>query len=135
MQAPPVYTGAEPFGRFPSQNYTHCEAHSIPEWLSGPAPYRAHTRGTSRDKSAADWVERCWRWGYFFFLSVVETKLDSCALSHIAHFLPFLLGPQPQLTLAAALDPLSSAPCNVHLILMILDRILMAVFPEMGEMI
>ncbi|THU94859.1 hypothetical protein K435DRAFT_724260 [Dendrothele bispora CBS 962.96] len=48
-----------------------------------------------------------------------------------AHLLPLLLGPDPSETLAGALDPLSNKACNVHLILMILDRILMTLFPEL----
>jgi hypothetical protein len=50
----------------------------------------------------------------------------------LAHLAPFLLGPASDITLAAALEPLSSAPCNVHLIVLILDRILMGLFPELG---
>ncbi|KAF5368435.1 hypothetical protein D9758_002405 [Tetrapyrgos nigripes] len=50
----------------------------------------------------------------------------------IAHLLPLLLGPDPSATLEAAIDPLSNKACNVHLVLMILDRVLLGVFPELG---
>ncbi|KAK7058770.1 hypothetical protein VNI00_001394 [Paramarasmius palmivorus] len=48
-----------------------------------------------------------------------------------AHLLPLLLGPDPSATLGAALDPLSSVPCNVHLMVLILDRIFITLFPEL----
>ncbi|RDB28457.1 PXA domain protein 1 [Hypsizygus marmoreus] len=46
--------------------------------------------------------------------------------------LPIFLGPSPTQTLEAALDPLSSAPCNVHLVLFLLDSVLLALFPELA---
>jgi len=46
--------------------------------------------------------------------------------------LPLLLGPDPSRTLDAALDPLSSAPCNVHLVLFLLDLALLELFPELA---
>ncbi|KAJ8508092.1 hypothetical protein ONZ45_g9614 [Pleurotus djamor] len=50
----------------------------------------------------------------------------------LAHILPLFLGPTPSNTLSEALDPLSSAACNTHLILVILDRIISALFPELS---
>ncbi|KAG5639358.1 hypothetical protein H0H81_003502 [Sphagnurus paluster] len=49
-----------------------------------------------------------------------------------ARLLPLLLGPDPSHTLDAALDPLSSAPCNVHLVLFLLDLFLLELFPELA---
>ncbi|KAF5377549.1 hypothetical protein D9615_005209 [Tricholomella constricta] len=46
--------------------------------------------------------------------------------------LPLLLGPSPSQTLDAALEPLSSAPCNVHLVLFLLDLVLLELFPELA---
>ncbi|KAG5648148.1 hypothetical protein DXG03_006102 [Asterophora parasitica] len=49
-----------------------------------------------------------------------------------SRLLPLLLGPGPSQTLDAALDPLSSAPCNVHLVLFLLDLVLLELFPELA---
>lgn len=49
-----------------------------------------------------------------------------------ARFLPLVLGPSPTHTLDAALEPLSSAPCNVHLVLFLLDCVLATLFPELA---
>ncbi|KAG5724189.1 hypothetical protein E4T56_gene15290 [Termitomyces sp. T112] len=46
--------------------------------------------------------------------------------------LPLLLGPDPSQTLDAALDPLSSTPCNVHLVLFLLDLVVLELFPELA---
>ncbi|KAG6861224.1 hypothetical protein C0995_002573 [Termitomyces sp. Mi166 len=46
--------------------------------------------------------------------------------------LPLLLGPDPSKTLEAALDPLSSAPCNVHLFLLLFDLVVLELFPELA---
>ncbi|KAH0590474.1 hypothetical protein H2248_000623 [Termitomyces sp. 'cryptogamus'] len=46
--------------------------------------------------------------------------------------LPLLLGPDPSKTLDAALDPLSSTPCNVHLVLFLLDLVVLELFPELA---
>ena len=53
-------------------------------------------------------------------------------LSLTAHLTPLILGPDPSATLGAALDPLTSAPFNVHLIVMVLDRFLVELFPDLG---
>lgn len=45
--------------------------------------------------------------------------------------MPLVLGPDPAETLGRALDPLSSAPCNVHLVLLLLDCVLGTLFPEL----
>uniref|UniRef100_A0A0W0FY59 PXA domain-containing protein n=1 Tax=Moniliophthora roreri TaxID=221103 RepID=A0A0W0FY59_MONRR len=45
--------------------------------------------------------------------------------------LSLLLGPDPSATIGAALDPLSSVPCNRHLMVLILDRIFVTLFPEL----
>ncbi|KAK7064436.1 PXA domain-containing protein [Favolaschia claudopus] len=47
------------------------------------------------------------------------------------HVLPLLLGSDPTQTLAAALDPLSSRECNVHLVILILDCVIGTLFPEL----
>lgn len=49
---------------------------------------------------------------------------------------PLVLGVQPparQQTVRDILDPLSSAECNSHLIMFILDSVLMTLIPEMGN--
>ncbi|TFK40946.1 PXA domain-containing protein [Crucibulum laeve] len=51
--------------------------------------------------------------------------------SSIAYIFPFILGPEPSRTLDAALEPLSSAPCNTHLLIMIFDRLIAGMFPEL----
>ncbi|THH16758.1 hypothetical protein EW146_g3926 [Bondarzewia mesenterica] len=48
---------------------------------------------------------------------------------------PIVLGPTPAVraqTMDALLDPLSSAPCNTHLFVMIFDLVLLTLFPELG---
>ena len=50
-----------------------------------------------------------------------------------AHLLPVLLGPNPSETISAALDPLGDAQCNTRLIVFVLDRILLALFPELVQ--
>ncbi|KAF8912878.1 PXA domain-containing protein [Gymnopilus junonius] len=49
----------------------------------------------------------------------------------IALFLPLILGDNPSYTLGAALDPISNEHCNLHLVVFLLDRILLALFPEL----
>lgn len=49
----------------------------------------------------------------------------------LAHLLPIILGPDPSATLSAALDPLSDAQCNARLVVFILDRLLLTLFPEL----
>ncbi|KAJ7783508.1 PXA domain-containing protein [Mycena maculata] len=50
------------------------------------------------------------------------------------HILPLVLGSDPTETLAAALDPLTSRECNVHLVILLLDCIIGTLFPELlGE--
>ncbi|KAJ7462626.1 PXA domain-containing protein [Mycena galericulata] len=48
-----------------------------------------------------------------------------------AHILPLVLGSDPTETLAAALDPLTSRECNVHLLVLLLDCIIGTLFPEL----
>ncbi|KAK0465361.1 PXA domain-containing protein [Desarmillaria tabescens] len=50
----------------------------------------------------------------------------------LSHLIPILLGSDPSVTLKSAIDPLTSTSCNVHLVMMILDRIVIALFPELG---
>jgi len=45
---------------------------------------------------------------------------------------PLLLGPDPEQTLEDALEPLSNSQCNKHLVVFLLDRILLGLFPELG---
>ncbi|KAJ7835299.1 PXA domain-containing protein [Mycena leptocephala] len=47
------------------------------------------------------------------------------------HVLPLILGSDPSETLAAALDPLTSRECNVHLVMLLLDCIIGTLFPEL----
>ena len=49
---------------------------------------------------------------------------------------PLVLGAQPsapEQTIRDILDPLSSAECNSHLVMFILDSVLMTLIPEMGN--
>lgn len=49
---------------------------------------------------------------------------------------PLVLGAQPsarEQTIRDILDPLSSAECNSHLIMFVLDSVLMTLIPEMGN--
>ncbi|KAJ7042498.1 PXA domain-containing protein [Mycena alexandri] len=48
-----------------------------------------------------------------------------------SHILPLILGSDPSETLAAALDPLTSRECNVHLVMLLLDCIIGTLFPEL----
>ncbi|PPQ67374.1 hypothetical protein CVT25_005953 [Psilocybe cyanescens] len=50
----------------------------------------------------------------------------------VALLLPLLLGPDPSKTLEAALDPLSDLQCNLRLVVFLLDRILVGLFPELS---
>ncbi|KAK0505893.1 PXA domain-containing protein [Armillaria luteobubalina] len=50
----------------------------------------------------------------------------------LSHLIPILLGSDPSVTLKSAIDPLTSTSCNVHLVMMILDRIVIALFPELA---
>jgi len=50
----------------------------------------------------------------------------------IGPLFPILLGPDPSSTLSAALDPLSSAQCNCHIVVFLFDRILIGLFPELA---
>ncbi|KAH7920087.1 hypothetical protein BV22DRAFT_1074544 [Leucogyrophana mollusca] len=43
-----------------------------------------------------------------------------------------ILGPSPTTSLAAVIDPLSEAACNSHLAVLIIDALLLTIFPEMG---
>ncbi|KII93458.1 hypothetical protein PLICRDRAFT_49505 [Plicaturopsis crispa FD-325 SS-3] len=45
---------------------------------------------------------------------------------------PAILGPEPTRTIDAALQPLGSAACNAHLVVLVLDAFLLALFPELG---
>lgn len=56
--------------------------------------------------------------------------VHTCPYS-LAHLTPLFLGADPKHTLGAALDPLACRPCNVHLIVILLDRILVGLFPEL----
>ncbi|KAJ6519576.1 PXA domain-containing protein [Mycena sanguinolenta] len=47
------------------------------------------------------------------------------------HVLPLVLGSDPTETLAAALDPLTSRECNVHLVVLLMDCIIGTLFPEL----
>ena len=69
--------------------------------------------------------------GIGMFLSFHEKSTGhSCSQSGL--LLPILLGPDPSTTLSAALDPLSSVQCNHHLVVFLLDRILIGLFPELA---
>ncbi|KAF9015380.1 PXA domain-containing protein [Cyathus striatus] len=49
-----------------------------------------------------------------------------------AYLLPILLGSNPSETLDAALEPLSSAACNSHTFVVVLDCILLSLFPGLA---
>ncbi|KAF7437035.1 hypothetical protein PC9H_003869 [Pleurotus ostreatus] len=50
----------------------------------------------------------------------------------LVHMFQLVLGRDHPATLAAALDPLTNAACNAHLVVLILDRVILALFPELG---
>ncbi|TCD67538.1 hypothetical protein EIP91_012292 [Steccherinum ochraceum] len=61
----------------------------------------------------------------------LERRLQTAVPSPLAH----LLGPTPasvSYTISTALDTLASQPCNVHLLVFVLDLVLATVFPEMA---
>jgi hypothetical protein len=75
-------------------------------------------------------VETTWRAGC---VPLVGKKKEYVLMSLLAaHLLPLILGHQQEVTLGAALNPLSSVPCNVHFAVLILDRLTLALFPELG---
>ncbi|KAF5355620.1 hypothetical protein D9756_003954 [Leucocoprinus leucothites] len=49
----------------------------------------------------------------------------------LSHLFSLLLGVDPTRTINAAIDPLTSQPCNVHLTVILIDRILVGLFPEL----
>ncbi|TFK57407.1 hypothetical protein OE88DRAFT_1619806 [Heliocybe sulcata] len=66
---------------------------------------------------------------------VIRENLGKRILEKIPSAASPLFGPTPAArleTVNALLDPLSSAACNKHLFLFILDLILLTIFPEMG---
>ncbi|KAF4605422.1 hypothetical protein EYR40_004206 [Pleurotus pulmonarius] len=50
----------------------------------------------------------------------------------LVYMFQLILGRDHPATLAAALDPLTNAVCNAHLVVLILDRVILALFPELG---
>lgn len=60
-------------------------------------------------------------------------SLDSRILTHpaTAHLAPIILGPDSNQTMNSAIDPLTSQPCNVHLAVVLIDRVLAGLFPEL----
>lgn len=65
---------------------------------------------------------------------LVRISLPVYSSSNIstAHALPVLLGPDTSSTLQVAIEPLSNQACNVHLVVILLDRIVMALYPELA---
>ncbi|KDQ19831.1 hypothetical protein BOTBODRAFT_27254 [Botryobasidium botryosum FD-172 SS1] len=67
---------------------------------------------------------------------ILREQLEVRIMELFPRFLaPLLTGPTlaaRQRTIDGALDPLSSRACNAHLVVLLLDRILLTVFPEMG---
>lgn len=64
----------------------------------------------------------------------LERRLEASIPSPLTH----LLGPNPasaSYTVSTVLDTLSSQPCNVHLLVFILDLVLATVFPEMAVVV
>ena len=61
-----------------------------------------------------------------------KSSVHSFIFFHSGLLLPILLGPDPSSTLSAALDPLSNAQCNHHLVVFLLDRIIIGLFPELA---
>ncbi|KAF8633991.1 hypothetical protein AX15_001167 [Amanita polypyramis BW_CC] len=49
----------------------------------------------------------------------------------LAYFSPIILGPDPGATLDSAIEPLCDPNCNLHLVVIVLDRILVGLFPEL----
>lgn len=45
--------------------------------------------------------------------------------------LPFILGPDPSVTIGEVLDPLSDPSCNMHLLVLIVDCVVGHLFPEL----
>ena len=63
---------------------------------------------------------------------LIHEKSTGHSCYHSGLLLPILLGPDPSSTLSAALDPLSNSQCNHHLVVFLLDRILIGLFPELA---
>ncbi|KAK2461747.1 hypothetical protein APHAL10511_006210 [Amanita phalloides] len=64
--------------------------------------------------------------------SLIRARLTAARPSGIlAYFTPIILGPDPTATLDAAIEPLSNSTCNLHLAVIIIDRILAGLFPEL----
>ncbi|TFK30652.1 hypothetical protein FA15DRAFT_662669 [Coprinopsis marcescibilis] len=49
----------------------------------------------------------------------------------ISHLLPLFLSAEPSATMETAIEPLSDAKCNTRLFVFLLDRVLVALFPEL----
>jgi hypothetical protein len=48
-----------------------------------------------------------------------------------AHLTPLLLGADPKQILDAAIEPLAFQPCNVHLLVVLIDRLVVGLFPDL----
>ncbi|CAL1696547.1 unnamed protein product [Somion occarium] len=67
--------------------------------------------------------------------AVLRTDVERRLQDLVPGILKPLLGPTPDArahTVSTMLDPLSSQACNVHLLILILDLVLVTVFPEMS---
>ncbi|KAF8640932.1 hypothetical protein AX17_000579 [Amanita inopinata Kibby_2008] len=51
----------------------------------------------------------------------------------LAYLAPVVLGPDPTATLDHAIEPLCDAACNVHLAILLVDKFLMGLFPELAD--
>lgn len=110
-------------------NHKNAEADDVPQWISRPHSLTAYTRRTSSHASTH----------YPIYPSrVTRLVIALCETIYLtdhfltAHIMPILLGPDSHSTIADALDPVSDEICNIHLIVLLLDRILLALFPELA---
>lgn len=63
----------------------------------------------------------------------VEMFTKFSLLLDITALAPLLLGPSPSDTISMALQPLETRECNVHLFMLLLDRILGVLMPELFD--
>ena len=82
----------------------------------------------------AEWRAKLVAWrgkgGIGTFVS--DCRCCPILIARIALVLPVLLGADPSHTLEEALNPLSNEECNLRLVVFVLDRLLLALFPELA---
>jgi hypothetical protein len=62
----------------------------------------------------------------------ISPNLNLCSWFLAASAAKLVLGPNPSRTIDAALSPFDDQACNIHLVLVFLDLVLLALFPELG---